>query len=402
MSVLAENPRGFSAERNAKRRGFFPSTISRLALGAMLVLLASDRRGDAASWVTGAALQRQLASPVDIVFGDSPLRQSLSDLSRSQNVAIVTDRRIDPDQRLHVRLTGVPLSEALEEIARERRLGIAQLGPVAYLGPPEPASRIRTLAALRETEARRLGNKAARRFLARASMRWGDFATPRELLAQLAKQAGITIDGLDRVPHDLWAAADLPPMTWIDRVTLIANQFDLTFAIRDADRIELVAVPNRAAIVRDYPGGADPKATAERLGALLPNAEVKVVDQRVSVRARLEDHLRITSAGRSSPATSKPGPAATAAASVRISRFAVKDQPLASVLEQLAKKLRFELRLDREALQKAGVSPDHRVSAELENTTLDAILRELLRDTSLDFRHTGNVVEIIPRRQVSD
>ena len=80
-----------------------------------------------------------------------------------------------------------------------------------------------------------------------------------------------------------------------------------------------------------------------------------------------------------------------------ISRLAVKEKPVGSVLEQLAAKLHIELRMDREALQAAGISLDTRVSMEVENATVDDVLRQLLRTTRLTFHHRGNVVEIVPK-----
>jgi hypothetical protein len=75
----------------------------------------------------------------------------------------------------------------------------------------------------------------------------------------------------------------------------------------------------------------------------------------------------------------------------------VREKPLAAVLEQLAVKLNFELRLDRPALRAAGISLDQRVSLEVENATVDDVLRALLRTTPLTYRRHGNLVEVVPR-----
>ena len=71
---------------------------------------------------------------------------------------------------------------------------------------------------------------------------------PRELLTHLVEQAGVDLLGGQQVPHDLWAAADLPALTWVDRVTLIVNQFDLTFEVVPGGRsVRLIPVPPPAA-----------------------------------------------------------------------------------------------------------------------------------------------------------
>ena len=108
-------------------------------------------------------------------------------------------------------------------------------------------------------------------------MAWDDLATPRELVTKLAAENGVELAGLELVPHDLWAAADLPPLLWTDRLTLLAIQFDLTFAISaDGTAVRLTALPDRLAVVRSYAGGSDPAATARKFAVAAPGAEIKV------------------------------------------------------------------------------------------------------------------------------
>ncbi|NQT16771.1 MAG: hypothetical protein HQ582_28700, partial [Planctomycetes bacterium] len=182
-------------------------------------------------WRTGTALEKQLAEPVDVFWSGTPLRQALHSLSQTQRVAVLIDRRTDPGQSLELKRNGLSLSRVFQEIAGSRGLGICWVGPVAYLGPARATSRARTLVALRRDQAGRLPPAAARKFLLPKRIGWDDFATPRDLLARLAAQSGIEIAGQEFVPHDLWAGADLPPLSFIEQLTLIAGQFDLTFQI---------------------------------------------------------------------------------------------------------------------------------------------------------------------------
>jgi hypothetical protein len=302
------------------------------------------------AWVTGLALTRQLAAPVGVVWAKVPLATATGGLSRAEHVAAILDRRVDPDQRVDLTLSSVPLGTALEKIAASRQLGVTFLGPVAYFAPPEAAARLRTIAAARAKEIRRLPPAIARRLLRSGPLAWADFSAPQDLLTELGRQGGVEIAGLERVPHDLWAAADLPPLSWSDRVTLIVHQFDLTFEVaRDGSSIHLVPLP---------------QATAE--------------EKRVRPLPR---------------AVGQP------AAEVRLSRLAVHEKPLGPVLEQLAQRLQFELCIDRSALEAAGISLDQRVSVEVEGTTLDEALAQLLRKTPLTFRHRGNVVEVYERAE---
>lgn len=179
-------------------------------------MLAADRSAAAEgglAWATGTALQERLDAKLDLVWSGSanPLRAALAKLSRAERVAVLLDRRVDPAQNVAIKLAAVPLLTALGEIAHSRQLGVAMLGPVAYFGPPEAAGRLPTLSTLREAEVRRLRPAAARRLLLRKPLAWRDYAAPRDLLGQLAEQGGVELLDWERVPHDLWAAADLPP-----------------------------------------------------------------------------------------------------------------------------------------------------------------------------------------------
>ncbi len=177
------------------------------------------------------------------------------------------------------------------------------------------------------------------------------------LLAELA-QGGLEITGLDIVPHDLWAAADLPAMPLTDRLALIAVQFDLALKVADRGR-RLELVPLSQVIHRN--AVARPRSTPK------PAAATEVEP----------------------PATLEQ---------TRIDRLSVIEKPLGPVLKQLADRLGFELKMDRQAIAAAGISLDQRVSVHVENATVDELLRQLLKSTRLTFHRRGQIVEIVPAK----
>jgi len=377
------------------------SCVWKLVLPAMLgpfglAAAGSEAPGD---WLTGSAFELQLAKPVDVFWSGTPLRQAVGSLSRSRRVAALIDRRVDPGQELELRLRGLPLDEVFRQIAESRGLGLSWLGPVAYLGPNRVTSRLRTLAELRRQEVRRLPSAASRTFLVPKRSRWDDFATPRDLLAQLADESRIEISGLEQVPHDLWAGADLPPLSLTDRLTLIAGQFDLTFQIAaDGSAVALVPVPDDVAITRSYPGGSEPDELADRWAALVPESRIKIVGGKIYLRGLLEDHERIEDDLRPPrrPKLAQP----RAGEDEPQKRYTVPEGKgkgqLGPVLEQLATTLELELRLDRQALEQAGISLDEPVSFSAKDATLDELLEAVLKPAGCAFRRQGNVVEIRP------
>lgn len=370
--------------------------------GAAVALAAATLSGafaagslGATDWLTAARLQKQLAQPVGISWSGNPLREALGGLSRTHRVAVLLDRRVDPGQKLDVQLSDLPLGAALHEIARNQRLGLSFLGPVAYFGPPRAAAPLRTIAALRTEEILGLPAAWQRKFLLPGPIAWDDFATPRDLIGQLAEQNGLEIRAADRVPHDLWAAADLPPLSLVDRLTLILIQFELTFRVESVGKtVTLVPLPDEVALTRSYPGGPEPQATAEKYALLVPEARIELSSGQVRVTGLLEAHERIAAGGQ----TPKPQPPKPAEQDFANKRFTlrVQEKPAAAVLQGLAKELKLDLRIDRQALQEAGISLESPVSLSVKDATIDELLREVLRSIGLTFRRRGSVVEVFP------
>jgi hypothetical protein len=367
---------------------------------AALVCLALVAPAARAEWKVGRALVQQRAAHVSLRWSELPLRQALASLARSQHVAMLLDRRVDPDRPIDLTIDDSPLDDVLERIAAERMLAVAWLGPLAYLGPDDAARRLRTLAALRTAEARKL--PAARRavFGRERAWQWAEATAPRELFAELAEEAEVALDGLDRVPHDLWPAADLPPLSWTDRLTLIANEFDLAFELADdGRRVRLTEIDGPVAITRSYPGGREAARLAERYQRLAPAAQVEVVGGKVTVTGFVEDHERLANLGQggSNPTTSGKTPPKPPRHGKEVYSLTVEGQPVAAVLEALGEQAGFELRVDRPALKQAGLTLDRRVTFSVSEVSLDELLRAALEPAGLAFRREGKTVHVVPR-----
>jgi len=371
-----------------------------IVLGAIWVMGARPAWADHPSqWLYGTALQKRLREPIGPTGSSKsgwPLREKLAGLARANQVAILLDRRVDPGQKLAQSIDGdQPLRDAFFQIAQDRALGVCLLGPVMYFGPMRPVSRMRTVAEMRREEVAKLSPAARSRFSDRRPVKWDDLATPRELLQQAADSSGVKIAGVDRVPHDLWAAADLPPLDLIERLTLIAGQFDLTFQLSpDGGTVTLVPIPEEVAVVRSYPGGSDPEALARKWAELAPDCQIKVVEGRVFVKGLLEDHERISSPpGR--PTGSKPSEP-TPIDKIRIDHMPVKNVPLGKVLKFLAGKLSLDVQIDDSAVRRAGISMKQLISFDVKNATVDELLAAVLEPVGLTFRRQGRVVQISP------
>lgn len=378
---------GRAMYRGRKPSGFLAALLALVGAGS-----AVTAPGDA-GLLTGAQFDRQMQQVVGATWSGVPLREALRDFCGAQRVAVLLDRRVDPGQELRLVVADVPLRQTLDRIAEDRGLGMTLVGPVVYFGPPEVAAKLRTLAALRDEEVRRLPPAAQRKFLLPEPLEWDDFATPRGLLEGLAQQAGLRLAGLEQVPHDLWAGAELPPISLVERLTLVAVQFDLTFTVSDkGDAVTLVPVPDEIGLVRSYPGGSRPQQVAQQYAALAPDARIKVVGSTVWVKALLEDHERLSGTRRPTPPPARPPPGGPG--QTRIERFRVAEVPVGAVLESVCRRLGLRLAIDEKSLAAAGASLDRRVSVQVEKATVDELLEAIVRDTPLTVRRRGNVVEV--------
>lgn len=350
------------------------------------------------AFLTGKEFHAALGRPVDVEWSGVPLRQGAEDLARAHRTAVFLDRRLDPGRRIDLRLRAVPLATAWREIAQRAGAGVTALGPLVYLGPAERASQLRTLVALANEQLGRLPAAQARRFTGAAPWQWEDFATPQELLADLGRRSRLRISGTDRVPHDLWARAELPPLSLVERLALVAVQFDLALQISaDGQTIELVPLPAEVALVRDYPAGPDPQATLQRFVSLAPEAKYVLAGPRIQVRGLLEDHERLSGAEADPFAPQRAEPAAPLDPDrTRISKLTIQEVPVGQLLSELASRFGLELQMDEAALRRAGVSLEGRVSCVIENASVDELFRRIAQEAGLSYRRNGRVAQIGP------
>jgi len=373
-------------------------------LGPLLIaacLTAIPCRGAAAEpWLTGEALRTRLAREENVFWEEAPLRQTLEKFCRAQQVAVLVDRRVDPGREIAGAAQSIAVANILQQVTERYDLGVSFFGPLVYFGPPESTARLRTLAELRREDVRRLPSAALAKLAESRPLAWDDFATPRQLLERLAREGGIEIAGLEQIPHDLWAAADLPPLTLVDRITLVAGQFDLTFTIsEDGRRLTLIPLPEEVAIVRSFPAGRSPQERLSQWQSLAPDCQFRLAGDKIHVKGLVEEIERIEgdlqpgrapSAGSPPPAAGRPSEAET--------RFTgrVANKPLGEVLQYLGTQLGLEIRFDRQALARAGVSLDQLVSFSVKEADGDELLEAVLKPVGCTFRRRAGAVEILP------
>lgn len=365
-----------------------------VAAAACWLLAASALCASEPAWLTGPRLELALSQQSGATWSNVPVRPALARFCQTHAISHLLDRRIDPDRKVDLSFDGVPLREGLERIASRLGGGLALVGPVAYFGPKPSAERIRTLAALRRQEAAALAGSQRAVWLRPRAFRWPDAAEPRALLTEIAAQNQLTIDELDRVPHDVWAGASLAPLNLSELLTLVLAQFDLTFELQgDGRTIRLVDAPADPTIEQRYPVKGSPSDLVGQLRAIemLADAEISTSRNQLVIRGRAEDHdvVRDLLAGKSAKRTT-----------VRESKVVhtLKVQLAADkLLAALAKKLELEIQYDRDAIAASGIALDQEVQLDVKDVSTDELFRAILDPIGLGFTRDGQTIKVAPK-----
>jgi hypothetical protein len=346
-----------------------------------------------------AALDR----PISGSWKGVALRAILRRLSRERDVAILLDRRVDPEQLIDIDTGERSLASAVDDIARLAHLAVSRIGNCLIVSPPSAASRLRTLVALRERELAESDVDASERLsrlrTMHATIRWDDLDRPVDIVRTIGRQFGLSVAGIEQIPHDLWAGAVCPETTAAEALSLVLNQFDLTFEWTDhGSGVRLVAVPPAVAIERQYALHGKPTGEALRmLHSKIEGIDADVRDGKLVVRGSVEQHeivATILGIAKGSAHTAGKRP------STSLERQSFTLQAHGVSLRDLFDELRKQgltIQYDAEQLRKAGIDLTQKVSIDLPQLPAPQFFKRLLEPFSLTFHFTHTAIVLEPK-----
>ncbi len=158
-------------------------------------------------------------------------------------------------------------------------------------------------------------------------------------------------------------------MTLVDRLTLVLEQFDMTFQVAADGRRTLCPCRfpltwRSSAIIP----ASHSRRRSLRRGGGTPDCQFRVVGSRIYVKGLIEDHERIEAApGQAAGQAAGRPPRRPAQPRAPEQVFTAKNAnvPL-GVLSAFAKQLGLELQIDAEKMRQAGISLDQLISFEVE------------------------------------
>jgi hypothetical protein len=324
-----------------------------------------------------------------------PLHNAITRLKTVFGETVFVDRRVDPGRRVTLDVDAAAVDDVMRTLADVLSLGVSRLGELRYLGPLQSAEQLRTIAAVRGEEIARLPAIERTALERKQRMSWRRLAEPRTLAVSLAQQRGWRIVRAERIPHDLWAAGELPALSATEQLTVLLTGFDLTFKINALERALEIVPLEPVTIRREYPLPSRSPDTTLLRQELQSTASHRMEATRLIVDARVEQHERLAElfAGRTVPRRLRR----PAEESAQRYTLRVQEQSLRAVLQQLADRLEWTIEFDEAAIRAAGRSIDTRVSFSVENGSEDELLNAVLSPAGLHYRRDGERLIIVPR-----
>lgn len=319
--------------------------------------------------------ESQRTKRVGFYWDDRSLGELLKTIGETCNVAIVLDRRIDPNTKLSLSGESRSLDETMELVAGQLEVASRCVGDGYFLGPKRSTEKLRTLITLRQTELQDVGDVRRLKALSRERrLNWKRLDAPREILLAVAELYDINVENPELIPHDLWRSGVIANADFVEAVSLLLIQFDLTFTWGEFCRsIRLVPVPERVLISQTITArGLSAVEIQRRVAAAFPRLRTEIKGGRLYAEATVETFEQIRNLLRGEQeGDAKPAPLDWER---RTLTFKVVRKPLGAVLETL-KGASIPIVYDSEELRRAGIDLKDEISLEVEQATVPETLR---------------------------
>lgn len=227
------------------------------------------------NFLTGKKAEDSLQRLRSVTLQAVPLADVLADFQASLQYAIVLDHRVDPQQPITLATGRVTSREALRQIAQAVGSDVSFAERFAALGPVDSVSRLRTVIELRRTEVRalrtKLDSKTYQLWFDEDEAGWSDLMQPDRYVTEQIEAAGMTRQLKKKIPHDVWRSQQLPSLDLVQRLTIVLNQFDLTFRVDEQGAVQILPVEQVPTVGRRI---RIPKERRSAIEALLQTTKI--------------------------------------------------------------------------------------------------------------------------------
>ncbi len=322
----------------------------RLAVTAIAMLAAVNAAAPAQT--TTERTVAGLDAEVHASWTGVPLRVWTTRATELAGRPVILDRRIDPDLPVTLVARGEPLREILDRIAHDAGAAVDELESTIRIVPKAVAGRAALADHDRRLRVARTPLDLRRRLVATEPWTWTTAARPRGLVADLAAEAGLDLEGIDTIPHDHFPAAELPGLSLAERFDLVLAHFDRR-------------------MIWDGRSGK-------------PDGRIVAIDAEIAAPA----HTAMTKP--------RPRPTAKPARTVKVrDEFTLTlEAPLDQALAAITHQLDLELNLDVASLAARGIAPGEIVRVNVVKTSRDGLFDAILGPVGLAWKLEGRRLRV--------
>lgn len=347
--------------------------------------LATVMTDEPSNWLSGRRLDRQTRLALYGQWSAAPLGPLLRQLSDQQRIAIFIDRRVDPSLPITLTANDLTWEQLLQALASDHGYGFCRLDDLYYFGPAEISLSLPGAYAKLKNQLIKRRRELKIDWSKTVPLAWPALSRPRLLLQKLAAENGIVLLHADRIPHDLWPAADLPEVPLHQQAILLALGFDKWIAIsKTGARMKVVNFPATSSGSFVVAQVGDAEATAADLSSRFPQLKFrKIGKSNIQVTGGFETMLPAIQ-----ELVNRQVPLKVASSEAR---YTVKLKGTrGSILATVAQQLNVQLRFDRES---RALLEDY-IELNIVDATLEEILQRAMAGTPLEYRLDNAVLAI--------
>ena len=338
---------------------------------------------------------RHLQRPVTLTWRGVPIHSSLKRLGNVYQIAVVVDRRVDPERTLNLSAQESALLRVLVAAAVQLDLHAEVIGPTVYIGPENSTRLGPLLLEIARAKIAKLPNRRRAGWDSREPVQIDRLGEPRAIIERMCASRNVTLANPTKIPHDLWDAQTWPSLTLPESLTLLLLGFDMTFdvtamgecRIRPIDRTKRVAHVHAVKL-----------RAAHRPALKSAFPDVVFSDGGIDLTANLETHAdlrdwvrRTRNTDNAATVKNRPAPLVDVPRSYSIE---IKNQPLKPIATGLFGRLGMDVEFDdvisTETLQQ-------NVSFKVANASFDEMVSAMLKEVDLTFTVDGTTVRIHPQ-----
>ena len=339
-------------------------------------------------WQEGNDLTESLQTDVSIKWSAAPLKERLLGLGTRYGVAIVLDRRVDPGKEITLAVNGVTVEQLLYRIADKLELGVCRIDNVLYLGPRKTTQRLPQL--VEHSSAQIKSQRGTSASTTRKNLAWIRLANPRGIAVAQAHQNNFEWSNAEAIPHDVWAAQNLPRLTLAARLGIVLAGFDLWFEPQESGGWKILPMNDVA-----------DKTNWRKCLIKLPLPQDTPIGY-ADIKEKFGD-LRLKKSGRSIYVGGEPERVAELRRflvdSQLVERTPIEDQRYdlanttasrGAILASLANQAGLKFVYDQESLPALQA----KVTIDVRQLSVPELARVLLKDSGLNFEVKGNQLKV--------